>query len=70
MEERLERENCIDERPEDTGDGESLEERAIYVFILSSVTVLCDVGPSSKGDTILYKAIGGSVPKSCKVAFS
>jgi len=70
MEERLERENWIDERQEDTGDGESPEERARYVFILSSVTVLCDVGSSSKGDIILYKATGGFVPKTCKVTFS
>jgi hypothetical protein len=70
MEERFERENWIDERQEGTGDGESPEERARYVFILSSVTVLYDVGSSSKGDAILYKAIGGCVPKSCEATFS
>jgi hypothetical protein len=38
--------------------------------ILSSVIALCDAGgSSSKGDVTLYKDIGGSVPKSCKVHF-
>jgi len=66
IEERLE---CADERPVYT-ESKSLEERARYVFILSSVMVLGDAGPSSKGETTLYKAIGGSTPKSCKATFS
>jgi hypothetical protein len=38
--------------------------------ILSSVIALGDAGgSSSKGDVTLYKDIGGSVPKSCKVHF-
>jgi len=61
IEERLE---CADERPVYT-ESKSLEERARYVFILSSVMVLDDAGPSSKGETTLYKAIGGSTPKTC-----
>ena len=49
--------------------GGSLEGRARY-SILSPVIALGDAGgPSSKGDVTLYKDIGGSVPKSCKVHF-
>ena len=51
-------------------EGKSLEEGPRYVFNLSPVTELGDAGgSSSKGDVTLYKAVGGSVPKSCKAAF-
>ena len=46
-----------------------LEGRVRY-SILSPVIALGDAGgSSSKGDVTLYKDIGGSVPKSCKVQF-
>ncbi len=47
----------------------SVEERARYVFNLSPVMELGDAGSSSKGDVTLYKDIGGSAPKSCKIYF-
>lgn len=50
-------------------EGKSLEGRARY-SILSPVIAPGDAGgSSSKGDVTLYKDIGGSVPKSCKVHF-
>lgn len=49
--------------------GTSLERRARY-SILSPVLALSDFGgSSSKRGGALYKDIGGSVPKSCKVHF-
>jgi hypothetical protein len=76
IEDRFELEKCIEEQPlplaeymEDSSLLKSLEERARYVFILSPVMVVGDVGSSSKGDVTLYKAIGGSSPKSCKATF-
>lgn len=75
-EDRFELENCIEEQPlalaeyiEDNSLLKSLEERARYVFILSPVMAVGDAGSSSKGDVTLYKAIGGSSPKSCKATF-
>jgi len=48
-------------------EGKSLEGRARH-SMLSPVIALGDAGSSSsKGDATLYKAIGGSVPKSCEV---
>lgn len=52
-------------------EGKSLEGegRARY-SILSSMIALGDAGgSSSKGDVTLYKDVGGSLPKSCKVHF-
>jgi hypothetical protein len=50
-------------------EGKSLEGRPRY-SILSSMIALGDAGgSSSKGDVTLYKDVGGSIPKSCKVHF-
>lgn len=63
----FELEKRIEEQPEYM-EGKSLEERARYVFIRSPVMEEGDAGSSSK-DVTLYKAIGGSAPKSCKATF-
>ena len=63
----FELEKCSEEQSEYI-EGKSLEERARYVFILSPVTELGDSG-SSSNDVTLYKAIGGSAPKSCRATF-
>ena len=63
----FELEKCIEEQSEYI-EGKSLVERAIYVFILSPVMEVGDVD-SSSNDVTLYKAIGGSAPKTCKAHF-
>jgi len=65
----VERERCIEERSSGHMEGESLDGRARYP-ILSPVIALGGAGgSSSKGDVTLYKAIGGSAPKTCKAHF-
>ena len=67
IEDMFELEKCIEEQSEYI-EGKSLVERAIYVFILSPVMEVGDVD-SSSNDVTLYKAIGGSAPKTCKAHF-